>query len=164
LLDATVELGSLDLRGGVVTRELPVTEFFRGPGTTAVLPGEVLTCVRFEPPAEHAYVAWDKFGTRPAMEIAVASVGVAVRMSGGSVTWARVGYGSVAPVPLRGCGAEAALVGRPLSVEVIAGCERAARTEVSPISDVRASEAYRREVVGVMLRRMLTRAGHDGNN
>ena len=95
---------------------------------------------------------------RDDVEIAVASVGVAMKVENGTVVHARVGYGSVAPVPLRGRKAEAELEGHAIAGEVIERCEAAAREEVKPITDVRASAEYRREVVGVMLRRMLERA------
>ncbi|UCG32645.1 MAG: xanthine dehydrogenase family protein subunit M [Phycisphaerales bacterium] len=157
LLDAVLELAASG-PGGLTTRELPITEFFRGPGATALRPGEILTRVRFRPLPAGACAAWDKFGTRPSMEIAVASVGLALELENETVTWARVGYGSVAPTPLRGRAAEAALMNNILSTEVIARCQIAARKEISPISDVRAGEAYRREIVGVMLRRMLEHA------
>ena len=54
------------------------------------------------------------------MEIAVASVGVALAVDNGTITRARVAYGSVAPVPLPGSNAEATLVGQPLNEGVIA--------------------------------------------
>jgi CO/xanthine dehydrogenase FAD-binding subunit len=92
------------------------------------------------------------------MEIAVASVGLALQFEAETITQARVGFGSVAPVPLRGRRAEAQLVGKRLSADTIDNCVAAARLEIAPITDVRASAAYRREVVGVMLRRMLERA------
>ncbi len=158
LLDAVVELVSLDQAGRVLRRQVPVVDFFTAPGSTVLIPGEVLTCVRFEPLPDDMFAVWDKFGTRPAMEIAVASVGVAVRVQDGVVTHARVGYGSVAPIPSRGRGAEAELVGQVFDGGTIERCETAARAEISPITDVRASEAYRRDMVGVMLRRMLARA------
>jgi xanthine dehydrogenase FAD-binding subunit len=158
LLDATLEVASTN-RDGIAVREVPIADFFRGPGSTVLCPGEILTHIRFRPLPEGVFTAWDKFGTRPAMEIAVASVGLALRVKGGVIADARVGYGSVAPVPMRGSKAEAVLTGEPLSAELIAKCEAAAREEISPITDVRAAEAYRREVVGVMLRRMLERAG-----
>jgi CO/xanthine dehydrogenase FAD-binding subunit len=160
LLDAVLELASAGA-DGLTTREVPIADFFRGPGATALAAGEILTRVRFQPLPAETLAAWDKFGTRPAMEIAVASVGVAVRFAEGKITHARVGYGSVAPVPLRGRRAEAELLGKPLSEQTIESCVAAARAEINPITDVRASAAYRREVGGVMLRRMLQRAGCD---
>ncbi|RJP36254.1 MAG: xanthine dehydrogenase family protein subunit M [Phycisphaerales bacterium] len=159
LLDATLELTAIG-PGGPSVRDVAITDFFTGPGATVLAPGEILTHIRFEPQPPGTFAAWDKFGTRPSMEIAVASVGVALRLEGGTVTWVRVGYGSVAPTPLRGRAAEAVLTGSPLSMEVIERAAAAARAEIAPITDVRASEAYRRDVVGVMLGRMLKHAGH----
>jgi len=159
LLDAVLELASAT-PGGPAVRDVPIAEFFTGPGTTVLAPGEILTCIRFKPLPAGAFAAWDKFGTRPAMEIAVASVGIMLMFDDGIVTNARVGFGSVAPVPLRGRHTEQALLGNALSAEVISLCEDAARREIAPISDVRASSEYRREMVGVMLRRMLKRAKH----
>jgi len=159
VLDASVEIASFR-EGEVKFAEVPIDGFFRGPGTTALARDEILTRVRFRLPSERTITAWNKFGTRPAMEIAVASVGMALRMTGDKVEVARIAYGSVAPVPMRGRKAEAELLNQPLSAEAIERCAAAAREEIAPISDVRAGEAYRREVVGVMLRRMLEDAGN----
>lgn len=157
LLDAVLELTSSG-PGEMTTREVPITDFFLGPGATVLAAGEILTHIRFKPLASGAFAAWDKFGTRRAMEIAVASVGIALDFEGKTVSHARVGYGSVAPIPLRGRKAEAVLIGNPLSTEVIGDCVAAAQKEIAPITDVRATEAYRRQIVGIMLRRMLERA------
>lgn len=154
LLDAALDLVAGG-PGATCTRQVSINDFFQGPGTTVLRPGEVLTRIRFKPIPAGWFSAWDKFGTRPAMEIAVASVGVVLALEQGEVTHARVAYGSVAPVPRRGRGAELELLGRRLTDEVIEACTAAAREEITPISDVRAGAAYRREIVGVMLRRML---------
>lgn len=157
LLDAVLEIAACT-PNGVAAREISIAAFFRGPGSTALQPGEVLTCIRFQPLPTESFWAWEKFGTRPAMEIAVASVGVVLRRVEGRVVEARVAYGSVAPVPLRGRKAESVLVGQPLCDEIIDRCVTTAREEVSPITDLRASAGYRREIVGVLLRRMLENA------
>jgi len=157
LLDAELELAGFG-PNGMTVRKAPIADFFRGPGKTLLEPGEILTHIRFEALPEGAFAAWDKFGTRPAMEIAVASVGVALRFEGATVAHARVAYGSVAPVPLRGRRAEAQLVGKLLASGTIERCVAAAREEIAPITDVRASADYRRQVTGVLLRRMLERA------
>lgn len=161
LLDAILELASAGSRG-VEVRQVPIADFFRGPGSTVLRPGEILTAIRFKPLPEGVFAAWNKFGTRPAMEIAIASVGVVLNVQGGRVTYARVGYGSVAPVPMRGRNAEAELMGSAICAETVSRCVSAARQEIAPITDVRAGEAYRREVVGVLLRRMLERAERIG--
>jgi|CXWL01.1.fsa_nt_gi CO/xanthine dehydrogenase FAD-binding subunit len=157
LLDATLDVASFR-SDSLSTRAIPIAGFFRSPGSTALQAGEVLTCIRFKPLPEGSFCAWEKFGTRPAMEIAVASVGVVIRRVEGRVVEARVGYGSVAPIPLRGRRAESVLIGQPLCDDVVDRCVTAAGEEISPITDVRASEGYRREIVGVLLRRMLKNA------
>jgi CO/xanthine dehydrogenase FAD-binding subunit len=157
LLDAVLEIAACR-PNGIATREIPIAGFFRGPGSTALEPGEVLTGIRFQPLPAESFWAWEKFGTRPAMEIAVASVGVVLRRVEGRVVEATVAYGSVAPIPLRGRKAESVLVGQPLCDELIDRCVTVAREEISPITDLRASAGYRREIVGVLLRRMLENA------
>ena len=165
LLDAVVDIasgGSDRARPNV--REVAVADFFRGPGSTVIEPNEVLTAIRFKPRRNGIFTAWDKFGTRPAMEIAIASAGVALEVEDGTVIHARVGYGSVAPVPMRGRSAEAALTGCTLDATTIDACVTAACDEIEPITDVRATAAYRRTVVGVMLRRMLERAANQSQS
>lgn len=157
LLDARLELVS-SIRQRLVTREVAITDFFRGPGSTDLAPGEIMTRIRFKALLADSFWAWEKFGTRPAMEIAVASVGVVLLRTKGTITRARVAYGSVAPVPLRGARAEDALLGNRLDEAVIDRCVAAAREEVQPITDIRATADYRREIVGVMLGRMLENA------
>jgi CO/xanthine dehydrogenase FAD-binding subunit len=157
LLDAVLDIAS-SRSGGMATRAIPIAGFFRGPGSTALQPGEVLTGIRFKPLPTESFWAWEKFGTRPAMEIAVASVGVVLRRVEGRVVEARVAYGSVAPVPLRGRQAESVLIGQSINDEVINRCVTAAREEISPITDLRAGAGFRREIVGVLLRRMLENA------
>jgi CO/xanthine dehydrogenase FAD-binding subunit len=159
LLDAKLDLVSGNT-GATSEREVAVEEFFTGPGSTVLLPGEVLVRVRFRPTKEGTFAEWDKFGTRPSMEIAVASVGISLSFAGERITDARVGYGSVAPVPLRGRQAEDVLEGSTLTASVIDKCISAARDEVEPITDVRAGAAYRRQIVGTMLGRMLENAKH----
>jgi CO/xanthine dehydrogenase FAD-binding subunit len=154
LLDAMLELVSTG-PDGLAFREVPVADFFKGPGETVLQYGEILARIKFKPLSPDTFAAWDKFGTRPSMEIAVASVGLALKQDGGKVTHARVGYGSVAPIPLRGRKAEEELMGKTLSPAAIAACAVAARAEVAPITDVRAGEDFRREIVAVTLRRML---------
>lgn len=157
LLDARLELASMQ-EERLVMREVAITDFFHGPGSTDLKPGEILTQVRFKALPADSFWAWDKFGTRPAMEIAVASVGVMLLRTKSKITHARVAYGSVAPVPLRGVRAEEVLLGNRLDEEVIDRCVAVAREEVAPITDIRATAEYRREIVGVMLGRMLENA------
>ena len=76
-------------------------------------------------------------------------------LDGGVLRDVRVAFGAVAPTPIRGPKTEAALEGRALDETTINAAIEAAQADIHPISDVRASDWYRRELVGNILRRMI---------
>lgn len=154
LLDAEVELASRS-KGALARRRLPLCDFFLGPGKTRLEPTEVLTHVHFDAPGESFVASFRKFGTRPAMDIAVVSIALGCAIQDGVVTKARVAFGAAAPTPLRGLRTEALLEGRTLDEETLAAAAATAREEIHPISDVRGSAWYRRELVGTLTERML---------
>lgn len=162
VLEAQVELAS-KANGSVQTRRVPIGDFFTGPGRTRRAPAELLVAVHVPVPPAGVVARFVKFGTRPALDIAAISIGIAAVRRGDALTRVRVAFGAVAPTPLRATRTEAALEGRSLSAETIAAAATAARAEVHPISDVRASEWYRRELIHNLTRRVLedvAAAGH----
>jgi len=154
VLDARVVLARKP-DGTIETRTLPLAEFLLGPGRTARAPQELLTAIEFPLPRTDFHGAFYKLGTRPALDIAAISIGLgAVRVRNG-LRSVRVAFGAVAPTPIRAPRAEAALEGRELDDETIDAALKAAEAEIHPISDVRASDWYRREMVRNILRKML---------
>ena len=151
LLDARLVLASADGR-----RAVPIDEFFRGPGETVMRPDELLVEARFDIPPPARVFRFEKAGTRPAMECSVVTVGLACTPRNGLLTDVRVAFGSSAPIPLRGRKTEAILEGQSLTPELAERAAVAAETEVSPISDVRGSDCYRRTLARVFLKRLLT--------
>jgi xanthine dehydrogenase FAD-binding subunit len=154
LLDARIVLVSAQQ-----TRSVAVHELFTGPGETVLLPYELLSEVRFVKPQEARVFCFEKAGTRPAMECSVLTVGLGFTPRGRCLTDVRVAFGSAAPTPLRGRQTEAVLEGQRLTPDVIEAAIHAADVDVQPISDIRASECYRRALAAVFLRRMLVQAG-----
>ncbi|GAB4178853.1 MAG: xanthine dehydrogenase family protein subunit M [Rhodocyclaceae bacterium] len=155
VLGARVELASKP--GAVpVHRTMPLEEFLVGPGRTRREPGELLTALRVPLPAPGTPGRFVKFGTRPALDISAVSIAFAARRLGGALHDVRIAYGAVAPTVVRGRAAEEALEGRALDAQTIAAAARAAREEIQPISDVRASAWYRRQLIHNLLRRMLS--------
>jgi CO/xanthine dehydrogenase FAD-binding subunit len=154
LLDAEVELASRS-EGRFIRRRLPLCDFFLGPGKTRREPNEVLTHVRFDAPGEGFVASFRKFGTRPAMDIAVVSIALGCAIRDGVVTRARVAFGAAAPTPFRGLRTEDLLEGRALDEETLTAAAATAREEIRPISDVRGSAWYRRELVGTLTERLL---------
>lgn len=161
--DTLVPLIALDARvvltakpnGAMKTRTIPLVDFLLGPGKTARAAGELLVAVEIPLPAQNAVSAFFKFGTRPALDISVISIGLAAIRAGDRLTQVRLAFGAVAPRPIRAPATEAALEGKTLDDETIAAAVAVADREIHPITDVRASDWYRREMVRNMLTRML---------
>jgi carbon-monoxide dehydrogenase medium subunit len=139
-------------------REVPVESFVRAPGETALAPGELLVEIRVPPPAPHSADCYQRFIPRNEMDIAVVGVGAAVTLDGARCTAARIALGAVGPTPLLASEAAAALVGAPLDDLALRGAAEAARTIARPITDKRGPAEYRREIVGVLVRRVVAEA------
>ncbi|GAB4307236.1 MAG: hypothetical protein Kow0097_07210 [Candidatus Bipolaricaulota bacterium] len=155
LLDARVNLAG---PGG--ERSLPVAEFVRGPGKTALRPGELIRSITVPLPKDGAQAYFRKVGRRRALLIAVASLGALVWLEEGVIAEARLALGSVAPTVVRPREVERALVGRPLTVEALAELRDALSSAVQPISDLRASADYRRRVAGNLLLDLASQLAH----
>lgn len=152
-LDAEAELVS---REG--TRRVPLAAFFTGVRATVRRPDELLTAVRFPATTDggRRTTAFYKLGLRKADAISVVSVAVAVTFDdAGRCAQARIGLGAVAPQPIRATAAEELLAGEKLTPAVIAEAARRAGRATRPISDIRGSASYRREVTEVIVRRLL---------
>ncbi|MBL8502904.1 MAG: xanthine dehydrogenase family protein subunit M [Rhodocyclaceae bacterium] len=154
VLGAHVELASKP-DDTLFRRSMPLPEFFVGPGKTRLAPAELLTAVRIPIPPKGFVARFHKFGTRPALDISAISIGVAGVLKDGKLSQVRVAFGAVAPTPVCGCATEEALEGKKLDAATIAAAAKAAQDEVHPISDVRASAWYRKEMIHNMTRRIL---------
>lgn len=163
--DATVVLR--DRQG---ERTLPLADFFLGRRATARRPGELLTAVEFERIQGNTGEVYLKVGRRRAMEIAV--VGMAMRLTFDermrTVQDARIAVCAAAPRPFRAVEAERRLIGTELEQAAVAEAGRLAAAAASPIDDVRASAAYRRQIIGLLVARAAATcrqravAGHQG--
>lgn len=137
-------------------RQIPIGEFFAGPGRTN-LNGDILTKLsigRLPPGARAVYL---KHGPRAAMDIAIVSVAVLGVADAAGKSWqeARIAVGSSGPTPFRARAAERFLRGAPIGPETIERAAEIAAGEASPISDVRGSGEYRRAMVRALARRGL---------
>jgi carbon-monoxide dehydrogenase medium subunit len=152
--------GRLLLAGPNGQRELTAETFFTGPGQTVLTRGEVLVAIQLPPPPANSGAAYLRFIPREEMDIAVAGVGSFVQLSadGQHCQQARISLASVAPTPVRADEAEAFVAGKPLDAETIAEAGELAARAARPISDVRGSAGYRRELVKVLTRRTLQTA------
>lgn len=143
-LEATVQL-----IGPEGERELPLGEFVQGPRQTALLSGELIRSVTIPEVGPSEY-AWQR--VRPAGDIS--QVGVAVACAARPPHW-RLALGGVWPCPQRVPTAERILASRrPSEVEIELAAQEAA--QIAPfVTDRRATEAYRRRLVTILLRRAI---------
>ena len=150
-LDAVLLLESASGR-----REVAVADFLLGPGKTSRRPDEMLIGVEFSKPPAATGSAFLKHGRRRAMEISVVCIAAMLSVEKGRIVSPRIALGSVAPTTIRSLRAEAYLTGKPPEVSVFAEAARIAAEDCSPISEVRASAEYRRDIVAVLVRRALS--------
>ena len=157
IFNARVLLAS-KANGVLTTRAVPLAEFFDAPGRTRRAVNELLIAIEMALPPAGFVSEFYKFGTRPALDIAGISIGIGAVRAQDTLRDVRVAFGAVAPTPIRAPKTEAALDGKPLATALDAALDAAA-DEIHPISDIRASEWYRHELVRNMLRRMLEHVG-----
>ena len=149
-LAAEVELQSEGSR-----RRVPVREFITGPGQTRLVTGEILTGIRIRKPVEANCHRFEKIGQRRALACCIASLAALLTVTpAGVVTSARLAWGSVGPTVMEVPAAEAALTGAVMNRDTLLRAAAFARQAVTPIDDIRASAAYRREVAGNLLLRL----------
>jgi len=135
-------------------RLVPIEQFFLGPRRTVLQPGEVLTEI-IVPLREDFTASFLRMGRRKALTLSIVNVAAGLAMDGQQVSQARIALGAVAPTPIRAYKAEQLLQGRKLAPELFAEAAAVAATEISPISDLRASADYRRKISVVLVRRAL---------
>jgi aerobic carbon-monoxide dehydrogenase medium subunit len=136
-------------------RVVPIEAFFTGPGKTVLRGDEIVTAISAPAPASGTGRAYIKHGRRKAMELATVGVAVSVTMDGDTCRDIRIALGAVAPTPIRALAAETALRGQLINEASLALAAEAAMQAATPISNVRATAAYRREMVGVLTKRAI---------
>ncbi|MBL6690683.1 MAG: xanthine dehydrogenase family protein subunit M [Pseudomonadales bacterium] len=135
-------------------RTVPVEEFVTGVGQNCMEKGELLKQITVPRPAANTSDAYLRFIPRTEMDIAVAGAGVSVTLDDtGTCTAARVAIGAVAPTALLVPEAADALVGSKLDEAALQAAADAASAASNPITDRRGTVEYRRQVVGVLVKR-----------
>lgn len=143
---------------GRAERSLPLEDFFTGPGETVLRRGELLAELRVPPAPPRSYAKYLKT-FRSAMDCCTVGVAVYVVFAPDlSVADVRLALGAVAPTPIRAREAEKTVIGNRLDDALIGRAGARAVAAAQPISDVRASAAYRMTLVEVLTRRALAGA------
>jgi len=143
VLDAIVSIAS---RAG--TREVPIIDFFTGPGRSVLAAEELVTEFHFPATGPGELTGFGKLGSRQAMTISTANVAFTFRIGGDRrIVETRIAFGSVAPTVIRAHKTEQLFCQLPpvLSWDAIRGAAQMAWKEVVPINDLRATAVYRKE-------------------
>jgi carbon-monoxide dehydrogenase medium subunit len=135
-------------------RTMALEDFFLGAHKTALKPNEILTEIQIPSVPPRTGVAYDKFNI---IEGTVATAGVAVSMTlksgDGVCDDVRIALGGLARTPMLAKKAEKVLRGKKITDSLIKEAGQKASAEAKPISDILASDEYRRELVKVMVAR-----------
>ncbi len=145
-----------ELRSQARTRQLPIAELWTGPGQSVVADDELLVSVTLPSLPPQSGSAYLRLEYRRAMEIAVVGVAVQITLGAdGVVAAASIALAAVGPTCFLVDAAGNAIVGRSLDESSTAEAAAAAADAARPISDNRASENYRRQMVSVVTGRAI---------
>ena len=140
-------------------RSVPLESFFLGARETILRDEEIVTAIIVRQPDPGFGAAYARFGLRNGNTIAVAAVAAGLRINADKIVQdARVVLGAVAPIPKLVESAGALLVGKPADQDAFGRAADAATDAADPISDIRGSADYRRELVKVLTMRALKTA------
>jgi len=135
-------------------RTMAVEDFFTGVKKTAIHPDEVITSIEI-PQTQGVSSYWMRAAKRNENVISVVSVAVASQVKGNDFGTSRIALGAVAPTPILAKKSSEQLTGSPVTEEAIGAVAKCAGDESKPITDVRASAEYRRQLVRVLTRRSI---------
>ena len=152
LLDARLEVQSPAGR-----RTIEAQDFFLGALTTALEDGEMLVEVNLPKLRKGTGWAFEEVARRSG-DFALACVAVTLSHDDGKIFDVRIGMMGVGETPMRATEAERLLAGQRYSDAVVAAAVEAIRVAVEPNTDLHASSAYRRHLVGILAQRAIAKA------
>lgn len=152
--DAEIELGSA--RG---TRRVPFNQFYTGYRQSVLAQDELVLGVRIPKLQQGEVDFFWKVGTRRAQAISKTVIAAKARVEDKKINSISIAVGSVAPTVIRARQTERLLRGSAISMELINAARKLIAEEVSPITDLRSTEHYRRTVTGNVLAKFLRQLG-----
>jgi carbon-monoxide dehydrogenase medium subunit len=148
----------LKILGTHGVRTVPVEDFFLGPGKSVLSKAEILTEVHIPYQRERTGMSFVRL-SRASMDIAKISIAALLALDESKkVSAARIALGSVAPTPVMAHEAEKLLIGNSFSKETVSRVAEKAADEIRPITDIRGTAEYRKQVACVIARDALESA------
>ncbi len=146
-LDAT-----LVLIGDEGSREIPLSQFYKGYKTLDKKSNEQVSQFWFELPDQNTIFNFEKVSKRTNLDIASANTAIKLTLQDQVIADARISAGGVAPFPLFLTKTSAFLKGKEISEELISEATELAQTEISPISDARGTDEYKRFLLSQLIK------------
>lgn len=146
-LNATVVLND-----GSKRREILLWKLYKGYKNLDKKPDEYIEKIWFDPPDKKTFFHFEKVSKRTHLDIASVNTAISISLKDGAIEKVHLSAGGVAPIPLfleKTC---AFLRGKKFDEEIVHRAIEVAQTEISPISDVRGSEAYKRLLLGQLIK------------
>jgi xanthine dehydrogenase small subunit len=146
-LDATIVLSD-----GITTREIPLRKLYKGYKTLDKKPEEFIERICFDLPSANALMNFEKVSKRTHLDIASVNSAISITVNGDVITDAHIAAGGVGPVPTFLEKTSTYLTGKTLREELIIEAIEIAQTEISPISDARGTEEYKRLLLSQLIK------------
>ena len=148
-LDAAVEL-----RRGAAVRRLALTDFYLDYMKNALQEGEFVQAITVPLAAFARQIRGYKISKRFDCDISALCAGMAMELDGDTVASVRLAYGGMAATVRRAAQAEAALLGQRWDEAAVRAAQAALARDFAPLSDMRASSAYRLQVAQNLIQRL----------
>lgn len=156
----------VSVKGSKGSRDIPIADFYLGPGKVDLKHGDVLTAIKISSENhDHAFGCYYKYAMRNAMDIATIGCAVNLKTKNGRLQDYRIAFGVAGPVPMRCPRAENMARGQALSSRLIEDISQAVTKEVTPRTSWRASREFRLNIITELAKRAtikaLKRAGEE---
>ena len=149
---------TLRLRSASGRRQLPIEDFFIDYGKQDLRPGEYLEGVDIPLLKSCEHLVVEKVSKRRDEDISSVALGMLLELDGNAISSARIAFGGMAATPKRATNLEAALTGKTWLPDGVADATASLEKDFKPLSDQRASAAYRMRVA----KNLILRAAHRG--
>jgi xanthine dehydrogenase small subunit len=133
-------------------RELPLRKLYKGYKQLDKAPDEYIENIWFELPDENTLFNFEKVSKRTHLDIASVNTAISITLNGKNIVDAGISAGGVGPIPMYLQMTSEFLKGKPVSEELIHETIKMAQSEISPISDVRGTEEYKRLLSGQLIK------------
>jgi xanthine dehydrogenase small subunit len=154
--DLTIFFLALDaqlvLFNGKKKREVALRKFYKGYKTIDKKPEEYIETIWFNLPAKEDLFNFEKVSKRTHLDIASVNSAISISLKKDKIVSAGLSAGGVGPIPLYLAKTSEFLDGKKLSEELIEAAIENAQKEISPISDARGSEEYKRLLLSQLIK------------